>query len=382
MRLLVNNIKGDRGVWMITTILCISSFLPIYSSSSNLAYHHAGGYTIGFLLKHIIHLFMGLLITYVIHCINFKYLKKLSAILLIISVILLTITLLQSTTINGANASRWIKLPFVGLSFQPSTIASISLMMYIAAYLSKQNGYYNGIKESALPLLFPIALVIILILPSNLSTGFILLTMCTTLMFIGKYPMKYLFFVAGFTILLGISFYCLIKLAPNIMPNRVTTWENRISIFWSSDNRENYQVEKSKTAIAIGGILGKGPGKSIQKNFLPQSSSDFIFAIIVEEYGIVGGIMIIICYLYFLFRITIVITKTEDNFGKLLVFAMGMPIVYQAFINIAVAVNLLPVTGQPLPFISSGGTSIWMNCLAVGIILNVSRSYREKMKRI
>ena len=330
MKLFLNNIKGDKGIWMFIIVICIWSFLPIYSSSSNLAYKYAGGSTFVFLSKHFLIIISGILFTWVGHHIKPNILKKAPSIPLLISLILLLYTLLQNKTIGGANASRWLTVPFIGLSYQPSTIANITLMIYLAKFLSKRKGRYDGFRKSLWGPIF-IMLVTLLTLPSNLSTSIMTFSMCIVVMLVGKYPVKYILGISGIMIFLCIGFYSLAKVFPDFMPNRVTTWENRIHRFFSSDKRINddsknskkgmLQVESAKTAIAIGGILGKGPGKSAQKYYLPQSSSDFIFAIIVEEYGmIIGGILIIIFYLFFLFRIILIIQKTEDFYGKILAF--------------------------------------------------------------
>ena len=216
-----------------------------------------------------------------------------------------------------------------------------------------------------------------LILPANFSTTAILFVMILMMTFIGGYPIKYLAFILGAGIVLLSIFILTVKAFPDAMPNRVQTWESRIENFSKEGGKDAYQVEKAKIAIATGGIFGVGPGKSVQKNFLPQSTSDFIFAIIVEEYGLLGGFVIVFIYFLLLFRIFVVINKTTTIFGALLVLGVGVPIIFQAIINMAVATNLFPVTGQTLPLISSGGTSIWMTCFALGIILSVSASKEE-----
>jgi cell division protein FtsW len=291
--------------------------------------------------------------------------------------VLLIFTLAQGTVIGGANASRWIRIPFVGIGFQTSTLAGLVLMVYVARYLAKNKEKEINFKESLLQLWLPVAAILILILPANFSTTAIIFTMILMIVFIGGYPLKYIVSILGIGIL-ALSFFVLItKAFPDAMPNRVQTWQSRIENFSQTEGKEAYQVEKAKIAIATGGVVGVGPGKSIQKNFLPQSSSDFIYAIIVEEYGLVGAILIVFIYFLLLFRIFVVIRKTSTIFGTLLVLGVGCPIIFQATINMAVATNLFPVTGQTLPLISSGGTSIWMTCFALGMILSVSASKEE-----
>lgn len=381
MQSVFKNIKGDRLIWAIAALLAIFSFLPVYSAASNLAYVGGNGNTFAYFVKHFMHLVLGFAIIYGVHKIPYRYFKGLSIVMMPVVIVLLILTMLQGTTIEGANASRWIQIPIVNMSFQTSTFAFVVLMVYVARYMSKIKDVNITFKESILPLWIPVFLVLSLILPANFSTAAIMFLMVVVLVFLGGYPIKYLAVIIGSGIL-GLVFFVLIaKAFPDAMPNRVDTWMSRIESFSNDEETEaDYQIEKAKIAIASGGIQGVGPGKSIQKNFLPQSSSDFIFAIIVEEYGLLGGFTLMIFYLWLLFRIVIVSQKSDTIFGKLLALGVGLPIVFQALINMAVAVELFPVTGQTLPLISSGGTSIWMTCLAIGIILSVSAK-REEIKR-
>lgn len=378
MQTLFNNIKGDRLIWAIAALLAIFSFLPVYSAASNLAYVGGSGNTFGFFVKHFMHLFLGFAIMYGVHKIPYRYFRGLSMVMIPIVLVLLIVTMLQGTTIDGANASRWIQIPFVGMSFQTSTLAAVVLMVYVARYLSKIQDRKVTFTETLLPLWAPVFFVLILILPANFSTTAIIFLMVMMLSFIGGYPIKYLAVIIG-TGIVALSLFILVaKAFPDVMPNRVDTWMSRIENFSNGEDTEaDYQIEKAKIAIASGGIQGVGPGKSVQKNFLPQSSSDFIFAIIIEEYGLLGGMFLLVMYSWLLFRIVIVSQKSDTVFGKLLVLGVGLPIVFQALINMAVAVELFPVTGQTLPLISSGGTSIWMTCLAIGIILSVSARRQE-----
>ncbi|RIA08714.1 cell division protein FtsW [Flavobacteriaceae bacterium MAR_2010_72] len=380
MQTLFNNIKGDRLIWAIAALLAIFSFLPVYSAASNLAYVGGIGSTFSFFVKHFMHLFLGFAIMYGVHRIPYRYFRGLSMVMMPIVFVLLVVTMLQGTTIEGANASRWIQIPIVGMSFQTSTLASVVLMVYVARYLSKIKDREITFKESILPLWLPVFLMLLLILPANFSTAAIMFAMVMILVFIGGYPFKYLTVIIGAGILSLVLFVLVAKAFPDAMPNRIDTWMNRIENFTNGEDTEaDYQIEKAKIAIASGGIHGVGPGKSVQKNFLPQSSSDFIFAIIIEEYGLIGGLFLLVMYSWLLFRIVIASQKSDTIFGKLLVLGVGLPIVFQALINMAVAVELFPVTGQTLPLISSGGTSIWMTCLAIGIILSVSAK-REELK--
>jgi cell division protein FtsW len=251
-------------------------------------------------------------------------------------------------------------------------------MVYVARYLAKIDGKDVVFKESLLELWLPVFGTLILILPANFSTAALIFVMVCMLVYIGYYPLKYLGGIIAMGIVFLAIFILVSKAFPDAMPNRVKTWENRIERFISDTEDEDvYQIEKAKIAIASGGIKGLGPGKSVQKNFLPQSSSDFIFAIIVEEYGMIGAFGIIFLYMLLFVRFIINAHKATTLFGKLLIIGLGFPIIFQALINMMVAVELLPVTGQTLPLISAGGTSIWMTCAAIGIILSVTKKEEE-----
>ena len=378
MSVILKNIGGDRTLWAIIALLAIFSFLPVYSASSNLANLY-GRSTFTLLLKHIVHLVLGFGIIYGIHKIKYQRFKGLSIVLLPIVIILLGVTLMQGTTIGGANASRWIRVPVVGFSFQTSTLAAVVLMVYVARYLAKFKDKTIVFKESFIELWIPVGAVLILILPANFSTAALIFSMVMVVVFIGGYPLKFMGLIVGAGLTLLLLFVLTAKAFPDAFNNRVETWQNRIENFSNGeDTKEDYQIERAKTAIASGRMFGLGPGKSVQKNFLPQSSSDFIYAIIVEEWGLLVGVVILLFYMLLLFRLIVILNKSETTFGKLLVAGVGLPIIFQALINMAVAVELFPVTGQTLPLISSGGTSIWMTCLAFGIILSVSSSQKEK----
>ncbi|MEH6406353.1 MAG: FtsW/RodA/SpoVE family cell cycle protein [Leeuwenhoekiella sp.] len=373
------NLKGDRAIWAVIAFLALFSFLPVYSASSNLAYLYGGdGDTISFLVKHMMHLVLGFGILYGVHRIPYHYFRGLSIIMLPVVIVMLIVTMAQGNVVDGANASRWIKIPVVGITFQTSTLAGVFLMVYVARYLSKVKDEVITFKESIVPLWLPVAIVLALILPANFSTTAIIFVMVVTLVFLGGYPIKYLAAIVGTGLIILTLFILSAKAFPGVFPNRVDTWTSRITNFANDeDTEEDYQIEKAKIAIATGGLIGLGPGKSVQKNFLPQSSSDFIYAIIVEEWGLVGGLTLMSLYLLLLFRIVIVAHKSPTIFGKLVAVGVGLPIVFQALINMAVAVELFPVTGQTLPMVSSGGTSIWMTCLAIGIVLSVSAKREE-----
>ncbi|WP_396633593.1 FtsW/RodA/SpoVE family cell cycle protein [Maribacter sp. R86514] len=367
------NIKGDKAIWAIAALLALFSFLPVYSASSNLVYVVGSGTPVGHLVKHAILLFLGFGIIYGVHKIPTHFFKGLSMIALPIVLVLLIFVLAQGTSSGGTNASRWIRLPLVGFGFQPSNLAAVVLMIYVARYFSKVRDIKITFTESIVPLWLPVFAVVALILPANFSTAAIVFSMVMVLCFLGGYPMKYLLGIVGTGIVCLSIFILTAKAFPDLFPNRVDTWMSRIDSFSNPEDSEGtYQIERAKIAIATGGVMGKGAGKSVQKNFLPQSSSDFIYAIIVEEYGLIGGFILMLFYLFLLFRIVVVANGCASIFSKLLVLGVGLPIVFQALINMAVAVELFPVTGQNLPLISSGGTSSWMTCLAIGIILSAS----------
>jgi len=381
MKGIFKHIEGDRTIWALVAILALFSFMPVYSASANLV-SVVGGSTLGYLLKHVVLLIMGFAIIYAVHKIPYRYFSGGSVLLLPVVFFLLIYTLAQGTTIGGTYASRWISIPFIGVGFQTSTLAGLVLMAYTSRYFAKNKDLKIVFKESLIQLWLPVALILILILPANFSTTAIIFSMILILAFIGGYPIKYIGYIIGAGILSLTLFILIAKAFPDSMPNRVNTWGSRIENFSNSEGQESYQVEKAKIAIATGGTFGKGPGKSIQKNFLPQSSSDFIYAIIVEEYGLVGAVLIVFVYFLLLFRIFVTVKKASTIFGTLLVIGVGLPIIFQAVINMAVATNLFPVTGQTLPLISSGGTSIWMTCFALGMILSVSSSKQETEETI
>ncbi len=373
-------VRGDKVLWGLVVLMCILSFMPIYSAASNLEHVVNNGTTIQHLVKHSVMVIIGLLILSSIPRVPYKWFGSLSLILLTAAIILLLITSLQGNTIAGANASRWLRIPFIGVSFQTSVFASICLLIYVAKYLYSNRDQEIDFKESIKWLWMPVILVVFPVFLSNFSTAFLIMFSVYLLLIVGDYPWRHLAKMTGGILILTVFLIALMKILPEgMMPNRLDTWESRVTSFMDSENTESYQVEKAKIAIATGGITGLGPGKSVQKNFLPQSSSDFIFAIIIEEYGLVGGFLVIVFYLIMLQRFLIIARKAPDLFGSLLVVALGLPIIIQAFLNMAVATNLVPVTGQTLPFVSGGGTSMWMTCVAVGIILSVSASEKKEL---
>ena len=372
-------IFGDKVLLVIILLLSLFSFFPVFSSSSYLSYVIDGSSPIFYLVKHFIVILFGLLLMMSIKLVPHKLFRGMSIILLPIGLLLLIYTLSQGTTIGGSAASRWIDIPIVGISFQTSSLAAIILITYTARYLSRVDLSNTKFKETIIPLWLPIFAYIFLILPSNLSSALLIFGSLILILLISGFPITHLlkmFLILGF---LSTTFFFLAKTYPDQFPNRIDTWVSRIENFNSNDNLDaSYQIQRAKIAINNGGIIGVGAGKSIMKNHLPQSNSDFIFAIIVEEYGIAGGSLIIILYTLMFFRILVITHKAEDKFGKILVSGLGIFIIAQAFTNISVATQIIPVTGQNLPLISSGGSSAWMTCISLGMILSVSSSIKNK----
>jgi cell division protein FtsW len=378
----LRNLRGDKAIWAIVALLALFSFLPVYSASTNLVYVKDSGTTISHLIKHGVLLFLGFMIIYAVHRIPTHYFKGLVLIAMPIILVLLGYTLTVETNIGGVSANRWIPIPFIGVKFQTSTLATVGLMIWIARYLSKIRDTKITFTESILPLWLPVCLVVGLILPANFSTAAIVGVLALVLCFLGGYPLKYLSVITGTGVVIAGMFLFVLFNATESLPDRAGTWKTRIETFWNPEDASadaTRQANDAKMAVAQGGLFGKGAGKSVMKNSLSQSESDFIFAIIIEEYGLIGGLGLLFFYLLLLFRIVVVANSAKTVFAKLLVIGVGLPIVFQAFINMAVVVQLFPTTGQPLPLISMGGTSIWMTCLAIGIVLSASDKKQEEI---
>lgn len=367
---------GDRIIWVIILILSIYSLLAVYSSSGILIFRNPGTSSAHFIAKHVSFLMAGLVIIYFVHRVPYRYFSKLSQIFLIIAIPLLVVTLFFGEDIN--RASRWLEIPLIGMSFQPSDFAKLALIMYVARVLSHEQDNIEDFYKAFLPIIIPVGIVCLLILPENLSTSLILFATCVILMFTGRIRTRYLviLFLAGI-IVLG-SYVAIVVMTER--EGRVGTWERRIESFFSKDT-ENYQVEQAKIAIATGGLFGKFPGNSTQRNFLPHPYSDFIYAVIIEEYGLlIGGIPILLLYLILLYRAGVMLRKSNRAFPAFLAIGLTSGLVLQALVHMAVAVNLLPVTGQPLPMISMGGTSMMFTCISLGMILSVSRGLDEPVQ--
>ena len=368
----VKKIGGDKAIWIVVIALAIFSFLPVYSASSNFG----ANLIFSNIIKHVSIIFIGIVIMYSTHLLDYKYFKGLSLIVLPLVIFLLFFASFQGNVIDGANANRWLNIPILDISFQPSTLASIFLLIYLSNFLSKEKNKNLSLTKTFLLMWLPIILVVGLILPSNFSTALLIFIMSTMIIFIAGYKLKHLTVLFFLFIFLISSFLYAVNKFPDIIPNRVDTWTNRIENFVNNDidDTSNYQINRAKAAIANGKIFGVGAGKSSMKYVLPQSTSDFIFSIIAEEYGIIVSLIILLLYVVLLFRIIITSYRSETKFGQLVSVAVGVPVVFQAFTNMAVAVQLIPVTGQPLPLVSTGGTSIWITFLAMGILLSVSKN--------
>jgi cell division protein FtsW len=381
MSRILGNIRGDKVIWAVVILLSIFSLLTVYSSTGTLAYKYQSGNTEYYMLKHLIILLFGFLIMYLTHLIKFTYFSRIFQIALYIAVPLLVLTLFVGLNLN--EAKRVLLLPF-NLTFQTSDLAKLTLIMYLARLLSKKQDSIKDFKSAFVPMMIPVLIICGLILPANFSTAAMLFATSLVIMFIGRVSLKYIFSLMGIGV---VSFTLVLLLAsayPDLLP-RANTWGARLTAFADKDNIDsdkNYQVEQAKIAIASGGILGKFPGNSTQRNFLPHPYSDFIFAIFIEEYGLLGGAFLVLLYLILLFRVVRIVTKIPRNFGAFMTMGVGFSLVFQAVINMAVAVNLIPVTGQPLPLVSMGGTSIWFTSIALGIILSVSKEIDTKPENI
>ncbi|MFN6039574.1 MAG: FtsW/RodA/SpoVE family cell cycle protein [Bacteroidota bacterium] len=378
----LNKIKSDKAVWIVILMISLFSLLVVYSSSNVLAWRWKNGNTELFLFKQAFIIGFGFILMIFIQFFNYKYLSKISQIAFIIIIPLLFFTLIFGK--SEGDAPRWLE--FFGLSIQTSEIAKITLIIYIARVLSQKQNEWNDFKMVFKHLLIPIGLVCILILPANFSTAAMLGCICFVMLFLGKVPIKILAMIAGIAIVFMLIFGTWVWNWPGTIPGgRGFTWKARIERFMSLQSpnndqvdrgkvkEENFQADMAKIAVANGHIIGVGPGNSSQRNFLPQANSDFIFAIFLEEYGLIFGLILIFLYMILFFRGISILKKSNHIFGGLIAIGLSFAIIFQAFINMAVAVGLFPVTGQPLPLVSSGGTSILYTLTSLGIILSVSR---------
>ncbi|NND08146.1 MAG: FtsW/RodA/SpoVE family cell cycle protein [Saprospiraceae bacterium] len=369
-----NELKGDLAIWLVIALLAAFSLMAIYSSTETLAYKERGGNTEYYLIKHFLILAVGLCFTYVCHLMYYMRYSILAPLLLYISIGLLICTLLFGPEVNDAR--RWLAIPGIGITFQSSDLAKIALIIYIARSIAFKQDYIKDFGSAFVPIIVPVLIVCGLIAPADLSSAVILFVTCLTMMFIGRVDMKYISILIVFGIMLLAALIGLGYLFPEFI--RVETWTSRINEF-VNDPVGGYQIEQAKIAIAEGGWFGVGPGQSTQDNFLPSPYADFIYAIICEEYGLLGGATIILLYLFLVFRCMRLVTRSPKTFGAMLSIGLCLSLVLQAFMHIAISVHLVPVTGLTLPMVSMGGTSIIFTCISFGIILSVSK-YIEKVK--
>lgn len=372
-------LKGDKSVWLIVALLSLFSLLIVYSTAGSQVYkYNTSSSTEMYLIRQVMFIGAGFVLMYLAYRLHYMVYAKLAPYLLIIAIPLLVYTAAFGEEVN--DASRWIKIPILELSFQTSDFAKIALIIFLARAISIKQDNIKEFKAGLLPILWPVLATCALIAPSNLSTAALLFLTCFIMMFVGRISLKYVFLM----MLFGIMVFGAVFIIGTYFPEhfRVETWTSRIHDFLYSDGQ--FQVQQSKIAIAEGGLFGLGPGNSIQRNLLPYAYADFIYAIICEEYGFVGGVLILGLYLWLLFRTISLVTKCPKTFGAMLAMGLTLNIVITAFANIAVSVQLVPATGLTLPMISMGGTSFMLTSLSFGIILSVSRfveqSYEEKIR--
>lgn len=388
---IVRKTKGDKVIWGIIVILTLASLLLVYSSTGSLAYRMRTSNE-SYLFKQLAFIILGLVIIYFAHRINYTIYSRVALILFLISIPLLLYTLLFGVELNAG--SRWIKLPVINMTFQTSDLAKLALFMYMSRMLSRKQEVIKDFKKGFLPIIIPVGIICMLIAPANLSTALLIGGTSILLMFIGRVKTKH---ILGTIAMAMIPLVILISIAVStynkqthqseklpefLAVKRIPTWISRIQtyIYGAKDNDSEklYQINQAKIAIANGGLLGRGPGNSIQRNFLPHCYSDFIYAIIIEEYGLVGAAFILFIYLLFLYRCIVLYRKCPFAFGAFLALALSFTLVIQAMTNMAVNVSLFPNTGVTLPLVSMGGSSFIFTCLSIGIILSVARNVEQK----
>lgn len=388
---LVKNTKGDRVIWGIVVILTLISLLVVYSSTGSLAYKYSKS-TESYLFKQVAFITLGLLIIYFAHRVNYTIYSKVAKWLFLFSIPLLIYTLFFGAKLN--EGSRWIKLPVINMTFQTSDLAKLALFMFLSRQLSRSQAYIKNFKKGFLPLIIPVGIICMLIAPANLSTALLIGGTSFMLMFIGRVNTKHILLTLVIAVIpivflftLAISSYDKKTHTAKDLPSvfsvgRIPTWVSRIQTFMygssSEDNEKLYQINQAKIAVAKGGLFGKGPGNSEQRNFLPHSYSDFIYAIIIEEYGLMGGAFMVFIYLLFLYRCIRLYRKCPYAFGAFLALALSFTLVIQALANMGVAVGAFPNTGVTLPLVSMGGSSFLFTCLSIGIILSVARNVEQQ----
>lgn len=361
-------LRGDRTIWMIIAVLSLFSLLAVYSATGSLAWSARGGNTTIFLVTHAVRLAFGLFLVYLCHLLHYRQYQRAAPFLMLLTVPLLAFTLFFGQSLNDAN--RWLSIG--GISFQPSEFAKIALIIYIARELTRKQDYITSLRDAFLPIIVPVLIVCGLIAPANLSTALVLFVTCIMLMFIGRVSMQYILLLGLLGIVLFAGLVAVGKLYPEANLIRVDTWISRVQEYLHTEDG-GYQVQQAKIAIAKGGVIGEGPGNSIIRNFLPYSYADFIYAIICEEYGLVGGTAVLALYVLLFLRNVSLVTKSPKAFGAFLAIGLSLMLTVQALANIAVNVNLVPATGLTLPLISMGGTSMIFTSIALGMILSVSK---------
>ena len=367
-------LKGDPVIWLIVFILSVFGVLAVYSSTGTLAYKERAGNTEYYLIKHVALLVFGLFTMWLTHLIKIQYFSRISQVLLWLAVLALIYTLFFGVEINDAR--RWVGV--MGLTVQTSDLAKLALIMYVARFMAKRQGEVHNFKKTLLPALGVILLICILIFPEDFSTSAVLFATSMLVLFIGRIPLKQLGLLVGIGVLVFGGLFTVVWNS-NVQFGRVATMKSRVEAFMSdSDDGGSYQSRQAKIAVARGGVLGRGPGNSRQKNFLPSPFADFIYAFVIEEYGLLGGLFLMIVYLTLLYRAFRIVLRTENPLAALMVIGLAFSLVVQALINMGVAVNILPVTGLALPIVSRGGTSILFTSIAFGIILSASRTVFDK----
>lgn len=366
-----HHLKGDKAIWLIVALLGILSTLAVYSAAGSMAFAQHDGNTEYYLIRQAAFILLGLGVMYMCYRLHYMFYSRISAVAILLVIPLLLYTIFFGPEINEAR--RWIMIPWIDMTFQTSDFAKLVLIIFIARSISKRQDVIKDFKNAFVPIIIPVTLVCMLIVPADLSTGALLFVTCLLMMFIGRVSLKYI----ALLLLMGVVAMLLILLIGQVFDGvvRIDTWISRINEFLYTDG--GHQIEQSKIAIANGGLFGVGPGNSFQRHYLPYPYADFIYAIICEEYGVVGGAIVLGLYLWLLFRCIGIVTKCPKAFGAILAMGLCLNLVIQAFANIMVSVHLLPVTGLTLPLVSMGGTSILFTCMSLGIILSVSRYVEE-----
>ncbi len=390
---LINKTRGDKVIWALVILLTLVSLLAVYSATGSLAYKNYRGNTEIYLFKQIAFILVGIMVIYFAHLVNYTFYSKVAKIAFLISLPLLFYTLFFGVKMN--EGSRWIRLPLINMTLQTSDFARLALFMFLARLLSKKQDVIKDFKKGYLPVIIPVAVTCLLIAPANLSTALLLGASCLLLLFIGRVSTKHILVTIGVA-LIPILFLVsaavirhgqtknddvvVAKKSSSTLFGRVDTWIGRMEsfIYGSKDiDDDAYQTTQAKIAIAKGGVFGVGPGNSTTRDYLPQAYNDFIYAIIIEEYGLMGGAFIMFIYLVFLYRCIRIFKKCPFAFGAFLALGLSFTLAIQAVANMAVTVNLFPVTGVTLPLVSMGGTSFIFTCLAIGIILSVARNVEQ-----